>query len=537
MKRKQLALIGMPLLGVFLFFSGCLKREMNPNFILITLDTQRADFISAYSRDHGSTPNIDSLAEKGLLYENCFSLTPITLPSHASLFFSQPPHRLKNYNNGQNIRTHRKRPSFVNIFRKRGFMTAAFVSLGVLKASFGLDEGFDFYQDDFPGERWYLAAEEVNKRVFAWLEANKNQRFFLWIHYSDPHAPYAPPYSPPDLKIFLNDHLIGEFLLTQNTPYELDLNVEKGKNLVRLEVHNEFIRKESLYCAKFDIFNFSPKSGQKDLKIQFQRGWFIQRQKSNLFCKKRAYVEIESASSFSPLKLSFKGNLFFPKEKEALEELYKREVEYMDKEIGNLWNKLKELKLFKKTRILMVGDHGEGLGEHKGYLGKQHYGHIHFLYNVYLKVPLIIYDPFATKKGLRRTELVTLLDIAPTIMNLMGFKQMPSFQGRNLFSHQKDDITIFQETYKPEAFMDVFALLKFPWHLIYTPEKSKYELYDLIENPEEKENIYQELHLPHEVLDLKKKLDSLAQAISKNKKEIKIDDEAKEMLKALGYIK
>ena len=185
----------------------------------------------------------------------------------------------------------------------------------------------------------------------------------------------------------------------------------------------------------------------------------------------------------------------------------------------------------------MVGDHGEGLGEYKGYLSRQHIGHIHFLYNVYMKVPLIIYDPSASKKGDRKEEPVTLLDIAPTIMGIMGFKRLPSFQGRNLLFLDDEEIEILEETYKPEAFLDKFALLKFPWHLILTPAKRKYELYDLSEDPDEKENIYQDIRLPPEVLGLKKKLDSLVLGILKGKKEIKIDDDAKEILRALGYIK
>ena len=185
----------------------------------------------------------------------------------------------------------------------------------------------------------------------------------------------------------------------------------------------------------------------------------------------------------------------------------------------------------------MVGDHGEGLGEYRGYFSRRHIGHIHFLYEVYMKVPLIIYSPTAIKRGIRREEPVTLLDIAPTIMEIMGFKKLLSFQGRNILSLNNEEITIFEETYQPEAYTDKFAFLKFPWHLILTPKERKYELYDLSEDPDERKNIYQDIHLPPEVLNLKKNLDSLAISILKGKKDIKIDDRTKEMLKALGYIK
>jgi len=535
MERKRFALSMVLLGGVILLFSGCKKRAINPNFVLVTLDTQRADFISAYSRNNASTPNIDSFAEKGILFENCYSLIPITLPSHASIFFSQPPYVVKNYNNGQIILKQKKRPSFVNVFKKQGFTTAAFVSLGVLDASFGLDEGFDVYNDDLPEDRWYATAEEINQRVFSWLEWNKNQRFFLWVHYSDPHAPYAPPDSPPDLKIFLNGQFIGEYFLTKNIRYEVNLNMRKGNNFLRLDIKNKYIEERNDFLANFDIFDFSAEPDQKDIKIQFKRGWSAKREKNKFLAKKRAHITIKGKSTPLPLRLTFRGKLILPIV--GKRDFYKKEVEYMDREIGKLMAKLRKLKLLRKTHILMVGDHGECLGEYKGYFDRYHFGHIHFLYGVYTQVPLIIYNPFAVEIGIRRKEPVTLLDIAPSIMEIMDFDQLPSFQGRNLFSLKDKEVTIFQETYKPEAFMDVFALLKFPWHLILTPEQREYELYNLREDPAEKENIYQDIHLPPEVLSLKQRLDSFALEILRTKKEIKIDDKTKEMLRGLGYIK
>jgi len=535
-KGKSFPLIFTLLISASFFLQCCQKKEKDENFILITLDTQRADYISSYSPQNASTPNIDSLAKKGILYENCYCLIPITLPSHASIFFSQPPYFMKIYNNGQIIKAKRKRPSFVNVFKKRGYTTAAFLSLGVLKSKFGLNEGFDFYQDDFPKGRWYLSAGEINQKVFPWLEENKDHKFFLWIHYSDPHEPYSPPYSPPDFKLYFNDKLLGEFCLDKYIKHEIILNLEKRKNQLRLEVSNKFKERPTGFKARFDIFDFSPEPDQKDLKISLSRGWLIQREKSNFLCKKNAYVSINTKYFPKQIKLIFRGKLIIPPE--GIRELYKEEVEYMDNEIGKLFDKLKKLKLFNKTNILMVGDHGEGLGEYSSYRGGQHIGHIHFLYNVYMKVPLIIYNPQASQKNLRKKEPVTLMDIAPTIFEILGFKRLSSFQGRNLFSIKDgEEKTILEETYKPEAGRNKFALLKFPWHLIITPEKREYELFDLRKDPEEKENIYKKNSLSQEVISLKQKLDSLALEILKGKQEFKIDNKTAEMLKALGYVK
>lgn len=204
-----------PLLFLFLVFASCSKNPQNDNFVLITLDTQRADHISAYDSSKANTPHIDSLADSGTLFKNCYSLIPITLPSHASLFFSQPPHRIKNYNNGQVILNKLKRPSLATLFKKNGYQTAAFISLGVLKSQFGLAEDFDVYGDEFPENRWYKSAGEINSEVFNWLDGTKDQKFFAWIHYSDPHDPYCPPDMPDDFTIYLNDRPAGEYNLAK----------------------------------------------------------------------------------------------------------------------------------------------------------------------------------------------------------------------------------------------------------------------------------------------------------------------------------
>jgi membrane-anchored protein YejM (alkaline phosphatase superfamily) len=121
---------------------GCRRKVAPANLILITLDTLRTDHVGAYGSKRVRTPAIDALARGGVVFENAYSLIPITVPSHASIFFSKPPHAVRNYNNGQVVRKQRTYPSFVNLFRKEGFQTAAFVSLGVLVSEFGLNEGF-----------------------------------------------------------------------------------------------------------------------------------------------------------------------------------------------------------------------------------------------------------------------------------------------------------------------------------------------------------------------------------------------------------
>jgi len=523
-------------LAILLCSPSCRTGARPENFILITLDTQRADNISAYEPGNAATPNIDRLAREGTLYRNAYSLIPITLPSHASLFFSEPPHAIKNYNNGQKIAPRRARPSFVNLFRKKGFATAAFVSLGVLTSTFGLEQGFQDYEDEFPPDRWYLSAGEVNGRVFSWLEKNKDRPFFLWIHYSDPHEPYAPPDSPLDFRLFLNERLVAETSLQKYTFNEAKLDLKPGKNQLRIQFQNEFDDRPDHFIGRMDRLEFDPALEPPSYQVDFLRGWYIRPSDDIYFFENNSLIEIRNSAGPRQVKLTFRGKPLLTRQ--AFPICYRREVEYMDGEIGMLWEKLRELQLYAKTGILMVGDHGEGLGEYHNDLGDPHIGHIHYLYDIYLHVPLIIRDPFGTRKGTVRTEYVTLLDVAPTIAAMAGIKPFPQTQGRNLLRlDEKDHPIIFEETYRPEAFKDCFGLLSPPWHLILTAQGNKYELYNLEKDPGEKANLYDGRSWPAELQPLKQKLEDLARDILSGKQDIQIDDKTKEMLRALGYIR
>jgi len=520
----------------FLFTQGCRKNTIRDNFLFITLDTQRADFISAYKSGFVSTPNIDSLAEKGTLFENCFTLTPITLPSHASMFFSQPPHEIKNYRNGQIIRPKRRRPSFVSFIRKNGYKTAAFVSLGVMIKKFGLNEGFDLYDDKFPEKRWYRTAEEINQKVLPWMEENRNDNFFLWIHYSDPHDPYSPPDTPNDVKVYLNEELILDICLRKYEFHTLELPLRTGKNQLRFEIDNRFVQNQDRFMGKLDRMEFTPQPKKGDLDIELSRGWFIKRIKNTFFFKNNSTIDIINHKSPRTMSFTFRGNPVLTVN--AVRTLYKDEVEYMDGEIGKLLGKLKELNIGKRTKIMIIGDHGEGLGEYKNFAGDPHFGHIHFLKNVYMKIPLIIYDPAKPEKARRKTMFTTPLDVAPTILKIMGLDSSPSFRGLDLLKEEEiEDRPIFMETHKPEAVMNRFALLQFPWHLIFTPQRRSYELFDLKNDPEEKNNLFDPNDLPEDVKILKQKLDEQTREALKNKEEIKIDKKTEEMLRSLGYIK
>jgi arylsulfatase A-like enzyme len=529
-RRRTLALACALLLA-----SAACRREAGPaNIVLITLDTTRADFVGAYRPGNARTPALDALAAQGTLFDNANSLIPITLPSHASMFTSEAPHAVGNYNNGQAVRRSKARPTLAELFRRKGFATAAFVSLGVLASEFGLDGGFETYADDFPSDRWYLSADEVNARVFPWLEANGSRRFFLWVHYSDPHDPYAPPGTPDDTKISLNGEPMGTFCLERGATISVPLDLKKGVNRLVFDIDNPYPAEAGRFAARMDTFALKPEDA-KGVSARFPEGSIFRRDDGVTFLKGRGELEISCPEGPRPVTLVLRGKLIVPVE--AARDGYRREIEFMDGGIGRLIGELRKLGLYDRTAILAAGDHGEGLGEYRTAVGDPHIGHVHFLHPVYMKVPFIVRRPGAPATGIRRSETATLLDVAPTVAGLMGIRVPASFRGRDLLKLAPGTETaVFQETYRPEAVQDRFGILERSKHLVYCPETGRYEYFDHERDPDEKSAVTLEDGLPAVALALKERLDAFVRDVLRNKKDVAVDGKAEEMLKSLGYV-
>ena len=531
---RAAALLAAALAGVLFALPAC-RREARPrNLVLVTLDTTRADHIGASGKGRAATPHFDSLAGRGTYFRNAYALTPVTLPSHAVMFFSRPPAELKLYNNGQTFRNPGSLPSLAALFKKAGYATAAFVSLGVLQPLFGLAQGFDTYAADFPPDRWYLRAGEVNARVFPWLESHRGQPFFLWVHYSDPHEPYAPPGAPDDLTIYVNDKPLGSYCLSDYTLNTADVALASGINEIRFEVKNA--SDAFPFHARFDVFKLEGED-ESGLKIKRYRDWIFNKEDGTYFFKRTSSVLVQNDGRPRRVRMTFRGKLILPIDP-TLRADYRREVEYMDGEYGRLEAKLAELGLAGDTAILAVGDHGEGLGEYNDEAGIRYVGHIHFLQDVYMKVPLILADPASAGPASVRDDLVSLLDIAPTAAGLMGLGRIPHALGRDLRrTGGAAGPEIFEETYRPEAVRDRFGILAPPWHLIFTPELGKLEAYDLAADPDETRDLAAAGPLPPPVLAIRKRLEDRARSVLAGKEAVKVDSGTQDMLRSLGYIK
>jgi arylsulfatase A-like enzyme len=193
---RRLTLLG--LLAAILL-SGCDAPPVSrPDVLLITIDTLRADFVHAYGFSSETTPNMDALAARGVLFENAIAASTATVPAHASIMTSRyvREHSVGSLNGSTRLAGV---TTLAESFRSAGYDTAAFVSSFVLKARTGLDRGFDVYDDVLPsaeanrGIYSERTADDTAGRALAWLAQPRDRPFFLWVHLQDPHGPYTPP--------------------------------------------------------------------------------------------------------------------------------------------------------------------------------------------------------------------------------------------------------------------------------------------------------------------------------------------------------
>ncbi len=189
------------LTGLLLVLGTACSDPLPPDILLVTFDTTRADRIGCYGYEGAQTPTLDALAARGVLFEQAVSVAPVTLPSHATILTGlyPPAHGVRD--NGA-FRLPDSIPTLATRLQARGYQTGAFVAAYPLDSVFGLDRGFDVYDDDThdptrPTFEFLFderSAPVVTKAALRWLEKRDEDRpVFLWVHYFDPHAPYLPP--------------------------------------------------------------------------------------------------------------------------------------------------------------------------------------------------------------------------------------------------------------------------------------------------------------------------------------------------------
>ncbi len=209
----------------------CTALAAQTPVILISIDTLRADHLSAYGYRAITTPNIDAFAQQGTLFTDVDSQIPLTLPSHTTLFTSTYPFQNGIEENGEVVPA--GAVTLPSILQAHGYKTAAFIGSSLLGRSAGLDRGFDDYDSPF-GSSAAGAESPYSTRVrrdgvfvlraaTQWLAGHKGQPVFVFIHLFDLHAPYrlhqAPGSALPetagyDAEILYVDQILGRFRQT-----------------------------------------------------------------------------------------------------------------------------------------------------------------------------------------------------------------------------------------------------------------------------------------------------------------------------------
>jgi len=175
------------------------RRDPGLSVLLVTIDTLRADALGSYGRAGAGTPTLDRLAGEGVRFERCHAQNVVTLPSHANILAGRYPfdHGVRD---NAGFRFPPGAETLATLLKARGFRTGAFVSAFPLDSRFGLDRGFDAYDDRF-GDRGshtaFLMEERPGAETVAaarrWLGEQGSAPTFCWVHVYEPHFPYRPP--------------------------------------------------------------------------------------------------------------------------------------------------------------------------------------------------------------------------------------------------------------------------------------------------------------------------------------------------------
>jgi arylsulfatase A-like enzyme len=389
--------------------------------VLITIDTLRADRLSCYGYERIQTPSLDRLASQGVRFETVLAQSSWTLPSFASLFTSTYP-TVNGVVSSRN-RLDDARTTLAELLQQRGYLTQAFVSNGWLQKPFGLHQGFaGYYHEAYrPPYYWltnmavvraarsavpalqrlvsYSSGDHVTDLACNWLRTQADGGFFLWIHYMEPHDPYAPPYP----------------------------------------------------------FNRTWDEGYRG-RWRFRSG----------------------------LLQSFRTGVWLrPREKRHLEALYDGEIEFVDQCVGRILDTLEETGLAHRSLVVATSDHGEEFWEH------DNVGHGHSLYQEVLRVPLIMRWPGTIPEGAVVEEPFRLLDLAPTLLGLLGVDTGPEMQGaaRLPVSGGAADSSIASFGEALIYYEERKSVLTDRWKLIYAPRNQKTELYDVESDPQEAFNV------------------------------------------------
>ena len=524
----RIAILGFTILFVLL---GCFSKKRDFNVIYISLDTTRYDYIDTGKGARAYTPALRRYAERSIVFENAFSTSTQTLPSHMSVFTSRYPHELGVYTNDDK---YEHRSKFVSeVFKELGYQTKAIISLGTLNSSTGFQKGFqDFQEDLFEEGVFFVPAEAITSKAIKTVQKLSKDRFFLFLHYSDPHTPYASPEVTGEFSITLDGIPMTRFDSYKGTIIKEQIPIKKGSHVLSFNVDHD-MSDFSHFVIRGLIFGEGCSLFTEDLEYSEKLYGGSYKMKNSAA---RVRIQCEDESFIKIFQI-----IPILNHKSALE-YYRLEVEYMDNSVGRLLRALDDFGLQNNTIVAIFADHGEGLGEKDGF-----FGHTRYLNRQFIQVPLILRIPGYEQKRIHSP--VSLVGLSPTILEILGIRE-EGFVHEKSFSdailgRSWDDKIIYSFAYDPPGKKHKLSIIQWPLQCIYYLEDSQvqkkeyYNLY-LSQSFSEKDAVHEStiqkgylsdyLAFQSEFRQLRD-IFSLADGQSH-----RLDKNALERLKALGYM-
>ena len=383
--------------------------EKKPNVILITIDSLRADHLGFKGYRKDISPNIDKLAQESVNFTNAFANGPFTPNSFPSILTSTYAFDY------QGIRKiERPRVLISEVFQKQGYITAAFHSNPYLSDFFGYNRGWDFFEDislpyEIPKKKKEQEESNLTYKVFKNLFKKITLNNFPEIYFRTVYLKYKlkGQKTEPKVRAEFKNQIIKDFIHSikkEKSPFFAWIHY--------MDVHAPYISQETrLQKTPFSFLEIA---------------W-------DSYCRIASEIYFKERSLSKPLMNFGKKYL-----KKAIV-LYDDEIKYTDEKIGEFLDFLKKENIYQDSLICLTADHGDELLEHSGG------SHYQKLYNELLHIPLLIkLSQGKDKMPDKINKKVSLIDLAPTICDLVGIEKAPSFKGKNLFKDSNS--LIFHQT-------------------------------------------------------------------------------------------
>jgi arylsulfatase A-like enzyme len=386
--------------AVALFVAGC-AGPSRPNVLIVLIDTLRADRLGVYGNDRGLTPFLDTLASQGTLFERAYAPSCWTVPSVSSLFTSRYPsqHHMVTFTS----RLPESEVTLAERLRDAGWITGGFVANPNLQPEFGYGQGFDEWRVAPSEDPHMTDGDRVRAQALEWLDRawhpDSNQPVFLYVHYMEPHAPYEP-----------------------REPFRHRFVVDEGGRPFDSKATGDAFWDDLAprWLAEPDPPTASP---ARALEL------FLALSGAGGELSNRLACLTPEDDGFALLADRIRHRLAFGSSR-----LYDAEVAGVDEQVRLLFDELGRRRFFRHAVTVVTADHGEEFMEHGGV------GHARALYEESVHVPLIMTGRGSAKA--RVSANVSLVDVAPTILELLQMPAEPAFEGHSLTAGGARDVVL-----------------------------------------------------------------------------------------------